>query len=133
MESEADRFAAEFLMPEREISAALNGLRMHMLAPLKTHWKVSMAAIIRRAADLAKISDRQYRRMLVEMAQMGWKTNEPVEIPAENPTTFRKMHDVHFHDLGLTVAEIARISNTCENRIAAFMQVNSNQGLRVVG
>jgi|tagenome__1003787_1003787.scaffolds.fasta_scaffold19772649_1 Zn-dependent peptidase ImmA (M78 family) len=44
MEDEANGFAAEFLMPRREIKGSLFGLNMAKLAELKRHWCVSMAA-----------------------------------------------------------------------------------------
>ena len=46
-EKEADRFAAEFLMPAREIRPDLQGLSLPKLAFLKQRWKVSMQALIR--------------------------------------------------------------------------------------
>ena len=56
MEKEADRFAAEFLMPSRDIRPSLSQLSLSKLANLKIHWKVSMAALLYRAKELNKIS-----------------------------------------------------------------------------
>jgi Zn-dependent peptidase ImmA (M78 family) len=49
MENEADRFAAEFLMPAKEIGPQLARMSLRRAAQLKPNWKVSMASLIYRA------------------------------------------------------------------------------------
>jgi hypothetical protein len=44
-----------------------------------------MAALIRRARDLGTITDYRYRELNIELSKAGWRTREPVEIPAEQP------------------------------------------------
>jgi Zn-dependent peptidase ImmA (M78 family)/transcriptional regulator with XRE-family HTH domain len=63
IETEADRFASEFLMPGTEIGPSLRNLSLAKLPSLKGHWKVSMAAIVKRAFDLRRIDERQYRTL----------------------------------------------------------------------
>ncbi|HMO86467.1 MAG TPA: XRE family transcriptional regulator [Lacipirellulaceae bacterium] len=94
-EDEADRFAAEFLMPAREIGSELVGLTLQKAASLKSCWKVSMAAIIRHAYRLKKISERQYRYLNMELSKRGYKKCEPVPIPPEEPQLLREVLDVH--------------------------------------
>ena len=69
MEGEADRFAAEFLMPEREIRSDLRPpLTIARLAALKPYWKVSMAALARRAWNVGTIDQNRYRRLFTELS-----------------------------------------------------------------
>ncbi|MFI6352206.1 helix-turn-helix domain-containing protein [Streptomyces sp. NPDC050743] len=85
-ETQADRFAAEFLMPHEVILGELKpGIDVARLMDLKTRWGVSMAALIRRAVDLGVISEWQYRTLMVELSALGYRTNEPVVIRRETP------------------------------------------------
>ncbi|MFI6471264.1 ImmA/IrrE family metallo-endopeptidase [Streptomyces sp. NPDC050516] len=85
-ETQADRFAAEFLMPHEVILSELKpGIDVARLMDLKSRWGVSMAALIRRAVDLGVISEWQYRTLMVELSALGYRTNEPVVIRRETP------------------------------------------------
>jgi Zn-dependent peptidase ImmA (M78 family) len=70
-ERQADEFASEFLMPAADIAAELRGrLDLNRLLALKQRWRVSMAALARRAVTLAAISEWQYRNLMVEMSTL---------------------------------------------------------------
>jgi len=84
-ETEADRFAAELLMPRVEVSPLLDRLTVPRLAQLKSEWGVSMAALLRRARDLDKISDFRYRSMNIELSRAGYRTREPVDVRVDEP------------------------------------------------
>lgn len=84
-ESEADRFAAEFLMPRADIGPALERVTVPRLARLKGEWGVSMAALLRRARDLNKISEFQYRQINIEFSRAGYRTREPIEVLIDEP------------------------------------------------
>jgi Zn-dependent peptidase ImmA (M78 family)/DNA-binding XRE family transcriptional regulator len=94
-EREANRFAAEFLMPSREIATELHDLTLPKAAALKAFWKVSMAAIIWRAYQLQRITERQYRYLNTQLASRGYKRCEPVPIPPEEPELLKDILDVH--------------------------------------
>jgi Zn-dependent peptidase ImmA (M78 family)/DNA-binding XRE family transcriptional regulator len=131
-ESEADRFASEFLMPAREIAPELGRLTLQKAAALKCYWKVSMAAIIRRAFDLGKISERQYRYFNIEMGRRGYKKCEPAPIPAEEPALFRAILDVHQKDHQRSPAELSALLGMFEHQFRReFWQ--STLGLRIAG
>lgn len=108
-EAEADDFAAEFLAPQEEIAPQLAGLttaQIPRLVELKQQWGISVQALIRRAKDVDAISDRQYRQFMMRIGQLGWRTFEPGEIPAEHPRTLerviathREMHGYSHQDL----------------------------------
>lgn len=97
-EREADRFASELLMPANDIRAELAGLSMSRLMALKNRWRVSMAALIRRARDLGSINEYRYRQLNIELSAAGYRTREPASFDAERPalvaaTVTRKLND----------------------------------------
>ncbi len=132
MEAQADRFAAEFLMPADEIATSLRNIRLPQLPALKTLWKVSMAAIVKRAFDLQKISERQYRRLFMELSAQGWRTREPIEIPGESPTVFKSILQVHFSSHGFTAAELSKMVNATESRFNAYLASDTPGTFRLV-
>jgi Zn-dependent peptidase ImmA (M78 family) len=87
MEREADQFAAEFLMPAREIQAQLFGVTLPRLAALKPYWRVAMS----------------------QMGMRGYRTHEPVDIPAEEPTLLKELLDFHRKELGLNLQSLAKM------------------------
>ncbi|WP_197288650.1 ImmA/IrrE family metallo-endopeptidase [Nocardia sp. NRRL S-836] len=89
-EKQANRFAAEFLMPANDIRQALTGtIDLSRLLVLKEQWRVSMWALLRRAHTLSAISDWQYRTLTVEMSSLGYRTAEPLKLDAEKPGAVR--------------------------------------------
>lgn len=106
-EREADEFAAEFLMPEREIKPDLRSLTMAKLGPLKQYWKVSMAALIKRARDLNQITERQYRRFFTKLNALNYRMNEPNPLPQEEPHLIKEIIEVHRTAHSYSTAELS--------------------------
>jgi len=108
MEHEANEFAAEFLMPRKEIKASLYSLTLAKLVQLKRIWKVSMAALVQRAFELGTITDAQRRYLYINMAKRGYRTREPIEadVPLESPTLVAKMVRAHVEKLGYTEGQL---------------------------
>lgn len=128
MEREADRFAAEFLMPADAIRPHLYDISLPRLAALKPHWKVSMNALLKRAGDLGLITPRSKSYLWTQMGKLGYRTQEPVEIPMEEPTLISELIDLHRRDLGYTNEELGRLLVTHE--VEAL--VPPRHGLRIV-
>lgn len=80
-EGQANRFAAEFLMPADEIAPHLPtstaGRGWVRLAELKEHWGVSLAGLLYRARSLGVMGDVTYRNAMIRMSQNGWRRAEP--------------------------------------------------------
>jgi len=136
MEAQADRFAAEFLMPEREIRASLQKLSLPQLSALKSEWLVSMNALLKRAQDLGQITDRYARTLWTRMAKQGWRTKEPVDIPREKPTVFDDIIKIHLEEHGYTIKELATMVNAMPDRFARHLEHRrppNDGGFRVVG
>jgi Zn-dependent peptidase ImmA (M78 family)/transcriptional regulator with XRE-family HTH domain len=110
-ETQADRFAAELLLPAREIRPHLRGLTLAKLVVLKRYWLVSMAAILKRAQDTGAITENNARYLWAQMARAGYRTREPAEldVAGELPCLLQELVDVHRMDLGYTVDDIAKM------------------------
>ena len=92
VESEADAFAAEFLMPRETMKRELKApLILTQLVELKQIWGVSVQALVVRAKDLDVISERQQKYLYQQISQRGWRTEEPARIEPERPRLLRKM------------------------------------------
>lgn len=77
-ESEANQFAAEFLMPERSVKAVVPYQpSLNQLIKLKSNWNVSLAALVKRVGDLKLATDWHYRQLQIELGRRGFKKSEP--------------------------------------------------------
>lgn len=111
MEREANRFAAEFLMPAEVIRPQLRNLTLGRLTDLKRVWGVSMQALIERAASLRLITPDRRTAFYKQLSARGWRMSEPVsaELPTEQPQLARRIGQ-KLVDAGLTPDEIARFA-----------------------
>lgn len=76
-EQEADAFAAELLMPTDGIRASVIAYPSLIdVRREKLYWQVSAVAYIRRMHHLRVITDWQYRSLVVEAAQAGYRRRE---------------------------------------------------------
>lgn len=108
-EIEANNFASEFLMPADDIRYQLGEkLSLSQLGDLKRYWKVSMAALVRRAKDLDIIDHSRYTSLNVQLSRSGYKKKEPdFDVMPEKPTIVKQLINVHLNDLGYTIEELA--------------------------
>jgi Zn-dependent peptidase ImmA (M78 family)/transcriptional regulator with XRE-family HTH domain len=112
-EGEANRFASEFLMPEREISRDLDDLSLAKAFRLKPYWKVSIQALIRRAYDLKKINERKYRGMFADLSARGFRVNEPNRLPVEQPVLIDELISIHYDRMGFDDITMCRLLISC--------------------
>jgi Zn-dependent peptidase ImmA (M78 family)/DNA-binding XRE family transcriptional regulator len=92
LEREADRFAGAFLLPRAGFVREFPLVRKwnwETMFRLKERWRVSLAAIIRRAFDLRLIDAIQYRRAYKYMSMSAWLKHEPHEFNGEEPELVR--------------------------------------------
>jgi Zn-dependent peptidase ImmA (M78 family)/DNA-binding XRE family transcriptional regulator len=131
-EAEANRFAAEFLMPTDEICGELRGLSLPIAAALKNHWKVSMQAIIRWAHMLGRITRNQYEYLFKQMGARGYRTCEPVLIVPEEPTLLGEVLNVHRRASGATIRELSDYLGLLEEDFRAEY-LHTTSPVRLVG
>ncbi len=130
MEREADRFAAEFLMPERDIKPHLSYVDIPRLASMKPYWRVAMSALLYRAAELKTIDSRRKSYLWFRMGQAGYRKFEPVEIPPEEPTSLKELLLVHERALGYRKQDIDEA--VYEPNAFPELSVRTPSGLRLV-
>jgi Zn-dependent peptidase ImmA (M78 family)/transcriptional regulator with XRE-family HTH domain len=94
-EGEANRFAGAFLLPRTSFAKEFPRLRgSHLnwqgLSEMKLRWKVSKAALLYRAKQLALISEDQYRTGVIRLNRGGEARVEKEDalIPREVPELF---------------------------------------------
>lgn len=121
-EEQANRFSSAFLLP-REAFLAECPRRLvwpHFLE-LKHRWKVSLAALVRRARDLDVISEDTYRRANVQINKKGWGQSEPNEPEVEKPTILpRIMLLLHQQNLPLSVIAEELSLNETDLRLLTY-------------
>ncbi len=135
MEKQANQFAAEFLMPEREIRADLTNLDLAKLTILKRYWKVSMAAILHRAGDLKAITTNQARYLWAQMARAGYKTHEPIELETggELPSLLDELIEIYRKDLGYSIADLQEVIPLNEEELwSMYLQGHDQPPLRMI-
>lgn len=118
-EKEADKFAAEFLMPEDDIKMYLTDLNLPKLATLKPYWRVSMAALLNRAKDLGIITERHAKTLWIEMGKAGYRMREPVEldIPKETPKLLEEIIGTYCNQMGYSVSDLANLFDLHEHEV----------------
>ncbi len=86
-EAAADRFASAFLMPRKAFIRDFQSFSWQHVLELKQRWRVSAAAIVRRAYDLRLIGAVTYRRAYQHMSAQGWRSGkgEPCEPTFQEP------------------------------------------------
>lgn len=110
IEAEANSFAAEFLMPSQDIGRHLGRITsLRDVASLKPHWKVSMGALIERAATLGKISPGRRRHLWAQMSKNGYRSAEPYPIEPERPRLLGEIVMTHLDDLGYSEEELSEV------------------------
>lgn len=124
-EAEADEFASQLLMPQQVIADELTDISIARLAQLKGRWGVSMAALLRRAHDLGRISDAVYRRTNIEFSQAGYRTTEPVDVAIDDPQLVASCVRLRLQ-VGETVPDLA---DTALMTPDAFTDVYMDKGM----
>jgi Zn-dependent peptidase ImmA (M78 family)/transcriptional regulator with XRE-family HTH domain len=135
MEKESDRFAAEFLMPQKDIRSHFKApVKLHTVARLKPYWKVSMAALVYRAHELRVINDNQHTYLRIQLQGKGYRYREPAELdfPKEQPSLLPEIIQAHVKELGFGYPDIAEMTGMNVAEFKAYHRVDSGAGLKIV-
>lgn len=127
IEDQADRFGSEFLMPKKEISHYLSGVNIQKLAALKPYWKVSMNALLKKAVDLNKITERQSRYLWTQMSKAGYRVKEPTELDLsyEKPTMLEEIMEIYQTDLRYTPRDLSSLTSLNESELQTLYPINT--------
>lgn len=122
---EANLFAAEFLMPERDIRKDFEkGITLPLLAELKQKWKVSMISLLYRADDLGYLTPNQKRYLIQQFNEQKLRRREPLEldVPVEKPSLIRKW-----------ISEMKAKQKFDTKEIAAHLHLNPDEFIELYG
>jgi len=124
MEGEADEFAAEFLMPRGDIF--FEDFSLATIASMKQYWRVSMSSLIMRAHDLGFINARYKQVLYKKMAMAGYRKREPreVDVPAEQPSLYPGVVEIHQKELGYAPEEFAQLFDLYEEDVEALFPLH---------
>lgn len=107
-EKEANAFASAFLMPAKSIYASrLHFPTLDKLIVAKKHWAVSVAALNYRLHSLSLTTEWINRSLCIQIAQAGYRTQEPLSIARETSQVLEKVF-VALKAEGLGKSDIAR-------------------------
>lgn len=107
VEAEANQFASEFLMPEKDCSFELQSVTFNKLTMLKAYWGISKAAIIRKAKTIHAISESTYTYLMVELGRRNERKNETGYVEIDEPKILGKVIELHKTELAKSTDEIA--------------------------
>lgn len=135
IEEEANRFAAEFLLPQREVITDFTDMNLAKLAQLKRYWKVSMAALLHRAQELQAVTANQARYMWYQMSRAGYRTREPAELDVkkEQPRLLHEIVEAHRKQLGYSVSDLSEMLRLFEREFRElYLQDRNERPLKLV-
>lgn len=130
IEDEANTFAAELLVPEKELRRDLIGGRITLerLARLKARWRVSMQFLLFQAKVIGCLSDNQSQYLWKQISALGWRTREPAEtdFPHEEPKLFPKILNLHLEDLGYEISDFSDLLHFEPNDLRFLYGIQGN-------
>ncbi len=111
VEGEANRFAAEFLMPASMIRSELRNVTLGQLFDLKRVWGVSVQALIERAVDLRLLTPQRRITWYKQLSARGWRKQEPGsdELRPEHPKIAQRI-GMTLTKRGFSSADIASLA-----------------------
>lgn len=103
VEAQANRFAAELLMPAEQIRnllpTTMGAGAWRTLGKLKEQWCVSMQALLYEARRLGRLTDVSYRNAMTTISTRGWRRREPGLISViEQPSLLPRAIELLAHE-----------------------------------
>ncbi|MBI2918914.1 MAG: helix-turn-helix domain-containing protein [Chloroflexi bacterium] len=93
-EKAAFRFGGAFLAPAdrlfQEVGRKRAFIPLDEVLLLKKQLGMSVQALLYRLRDLGVITESYYRQWCIDINRLGWKRNEPLELPSEEPSWQRR-------------------------------------------
>ncbi|MDP4200374.1 MAG: XRE family transcriptional regulator [Bacteroidota bacterium] len=78
-EHQADIFAGAFLLPAQSFAAELPKFSLDYFLSIKPRWRVSVAAMIKRCAQLGWITESEEKNLWINYSRRGWRNHEPYD------------------------------------------------------
>lgn len=110
METQADEFAGELLMPAKEIRPYLTSPSLGSLARVKPYWKVSIKALCMQCIKLKMITPNQYTGLMVNYSKARYgRFGEPFPVLMETPSALGAAIAYHMGSLSYSADEMAAL------------------------
>lgn len=124
-EVQANIFASEFLMPTAEIKPQFYHPSLTRFMELKLYWGTSMQALIYKAWQIGRLSDRMFKYYNIEMSRRGFRTKEPVEWNGspENAATLRQLLSAYIEELGYSVEDLGDLFGLVSEEVAMLFPI----------
>ena len=107
IEGEAHSFAANLLMPKRRVLGMVpTHASVSQILAAKRYFKVSAMAMARRAYELGRLSEWEYRQVCSELTVQGYKSGEPRGLRPEQSKVFRFVADTN-RQKGISVSTVS--------------------------
>jgi len=131
-EKQANKFAAEFMLPMSDCKKDFLNLKYKDLPMLKQFWKMSKASILYRAFEIGSISQNTYRYYFMTLSKTGERKNESGIVSIAPPVLLNKMIDLHLNVLEYNKNEMTELLGLYFDEIANFFNgLGNSKKLRV--
>lgn len=129
IEQQAHRFAGAFLTPADPILEHWHQLggraTLSILAELKSHWGISIKALVVRFQQLNVISADQATSLYKQISKRGWTKHEPVEATTEEPLWLSRALEQHERGGAAAVANKAFLAERHVRRWTDWTALNA--------
>ncbi|WP_159729988.1 ImmA/IrrE family metallo-endopeptidase [Methylosinus sp. Ce-a6] len=116
IEEEANAFAGELLVPEKQFRKSLIGQKVSLewLARQKAYHRASMAFLLFKASAVGALTRHQSEYLWKKLSALGWRTREPAETEFEHelPSVFPRLVRHHCDDLKYDIETLEALLNT---------------------
>jgi Zn-dependent peptidase ImmA (M78 family)/transcriptional regulator with XRE-family HTH domain len=132
VEKQANWFAAAFLMPAADILPELpEVVSWPDYVRLKLRWGVSIAALVRRAHVLRRLSYADYQRAMKGLSARGWRKNEPSPIGKPEAPVLLERAVAILQAEGIAIDTLARQSRLPSHLVKRWLAEASDPRPRV--
>jgi hypothetical protein len=134
MEDEANKFAAQFLMPRQDIAPDLYDLSIEKFLLLKGKWMTSARSLVMTAQRLNKVTERTARYYFMKMNSLWGGNTEPAVIPPEieRPRILQQLVGAHLSRLGLSIDDLSEIFGLERAYLEDLYSLEERPKLRVI-
>lgn len=113
LEQRAFELASLFLLPNRQLKLAFEGLSMVRLVQFKERFGISLAAMVYRAEKLEFIKKTVAKHLWIEFSRRGWRTNEPGRVQEDRATRFEQLVEELLTSGAMSLKEVADTCGVC--------------------
>jgi len=130
-EKQANKFAAEFMLPISDCKKDFLNLKYKDLSMLKQFWKMSKASILYRAFEIGSISQNTFRYYFMTLNKTGERKNESGIISIAPPVILNKMVDLHLNVLGYNRNEMTELLGLYCDEITTSFDTTDAKRLKI--